>query len=143
MDKNTADEAAASFNKGFNCAQSVFVTFCEELGMDRELGLRVSCGLGGGMGRIQETCGALTGAILVAGMKYGKVLPEDDQAKETTYTLVRKLTGRFIELHGTSNCRELQGVNLLTSDKQVITEKHTTVCLELVKSAARLVEELI
>ena len=139
MDKKTyADKAADNFEGGYNCSQSVLIAMCEELGLDRNSALRVSCGFGGGMGRQQETCGALSGAIMLIGLKYGKVLPEDAGAKEKTYALVYELAKRFREKHGSTLCRDLLGVELLTGEKEEISSKVKNVCPVLVRSATEL-----
>ena len=65
------EKAEELFRSGMNCSQSVFCAFADELGMDRETAAKVSCGLGGGVGRMREVCGAVTGATLVLGMRHG------------------------------------------------------------------------
>ena len=63
MNKSKANEAVACFQEGFNCSQAVFLTYCEEFGLlDRKTALKIACGLGGGMGRLGGTCGAVSGA---------------------------------------------------------------------------------
>jgi len=143
MIQGKAGEAVACFKQGYNCAQAVFSTYSEELGLDRETALKVSCGFGAGMGRRQETCGAVAGACLLIGLKYGKVAREDDAAKEKTYALVREFAGLFEERNGTTNCRELLGVDMIDGDKQAIAEGLKTVCPKMVQDAAEIIEELL
>ena len=112
------DQAAETFKNGFNCAQAVFATYAEEFGVDRTSALKISCGFGAGMGRRQEVCGAVSGAILLIGCKHGKTIREDNAANELTYKLVRELSEKFIAKHGSISCKELLGCNLLTPEGQ-------------------------
>ena len=141
--KKRSDIAAETFNNGFNCAQAVLSAFCDELSMDKTEALKISCGFGGGMGRLQETCGAVTGAYMVISLKYGKYSEEDDAAREKTYALVREFSKRFEEKHKTTSCRELLDVDFINGDKQVNMARVKEVCHELVRSAVEIVEELI
>ena len=97
---NPVEKSEELFMSGCNCAQSVFAAFAEELGIDEELAKRVSCGLGGGVGRLREVCGAGTGATLVLGMKYG---PE----KTVVYEKVQAFAAEFKAEMGSIVCREL------------------------------------
>ena len=143
MNKSKADDAVACFNDGFNCAQSVFSTYCEEFGVDKTSGLKISCGLGGGMGRLQETCGAVSGAFLLIGLKYGKYKKEDEAAKEKTYAAVREFSALFKERNKTTCCRELLGVDLLNGDKQFGKEQVKKVCPKMIRDAAEIAEKLL
>ena len=139
-----ANEAVECHNKGYNCSQSVFSTYSNQLGLeDKETALKVSCGLGGGMGRLGETCGAVTGAYLLIGLKYGKVAQDDNNAKEVTYATVQEFAKKFIERNGSTNCKELLGVDLLTGDKSVISERVRQVCPKMIKDAAEIIEEML
>jgi len=140
---NKADQAIESFHSGFNCAQSVFITYCDEFGLDRDLALKLSCSLGGGMGRLGETCGAVTGAYLLIGLKYGKILEADDAAKEKTYATVREFAQRFQQRNGSTQCRDLLGVDLLTGDPELIKQQHDTVCPKAIRDAVEIVEALL
>jgi C_GCAxxG_C_C family probable redox protein len=140
------DDAIACFDEGFNCSQSVFSTYCEQLGLDKETGLKISCGLGGGMGRMAETCGAVTGAFLLIGLKYGKHKADDAVSKEKTYELVREFADKFKEMHGSIKCRDLLGCDISTPEGMaVMTEKglHITHCRKLVADSSELIEELL
>ena len=83
-----ADEAAALFDQYSVCSQSVLVPFSEEFGLSKELALKIANGFGGGMARRQEVCGAVTGAIMAIGLKYGKTEPHDKAAHQKTYDTV-------------------------------------------------------
>ena len=93
------------FLSGFNCAQAVFSTYSDGLGLETEMAKRIAGGFGAGMGYIGETCGAVTGALMLIGLKYGKVDVEDNGAKDKTYTLVQEFTRRFkVDLFGGIKC---------------------------------------
>ena len=102
--------------EGFNCCQSVFVANAESLGVSKELALKITSGMGAGMGRMQETCGAVTGACLFLGLRYGYSDAADTQSKERTYGFVQDLHRRFADIHGTTNCRELLGLDMRSEE---------------------------
>jgi len=143
MNQSKVNEALACFDQGFNCAQSVASVYCEELGLDKKSALKASCGFGGGMGRLQETCGAVSGAILLIGLKYGKLTKEDEAAKEKTYATVREFSALFRERNKTTCCRELLGFDLLTTDHKVAKEKIKKVCPKMIQDAVEIVEKLL
>jgi C_GCAxxG_C_C family probable redox protein len=140
------EQAEAAFMNGFNCAQAVFSTYAEEFGIDRTNALKISCGFGAGMGRRQEVCGALSGAILLIGCKYGKTIREDNAANDLTYKLVRELSDKFIATHGSISCKELLGCNLQTPEGQQFFKVNNfkeKKCGQYVHSAAEIVEEIL
>ena len=138
-----AQMAVDLHTKGYNCSQAVFSTYCSKLGIDPEEALKIACGFGGGMGRLGETCGAVTGAYMLIGAKYGKVRQDDDQVKEKTYGLVQKFTERFIEKNGHIRCRDLLGVDLIKDDKDLIRSKTSIVCSRLIKDASEIIEDML
>ena len=99
-----ADTAAAVFSQGFACSQAVLSAYAAEHGLDKDAALKVSAGFGGGMGRMAQTCGAVTGAYMVLGLKHGAVSGQDQDAKQKTCRLVREFAERLTRLAG-----ELQG----------------------------------
>ena len=100
-------KAAELFLGGYNCAQAVVVAFCDELGMTEAQAARMASSFGGGMGRMREVCGAVSGMLLVAGILYGYDTPGDDVSKKRHYTLVQQLAGQFREEVGSIVCREI------------------------------------
>ena len=130
--------AEAHFREGRNCAQSVFCAFAGELGLDGETAARVSCGLGGGVGRMRETCGAVTGAALVLGMRHG---PD----KAQVYPHVQRFCERFKAECGSIVCRELlAGVGASAGgapEERTKEYYRKRPCVELVRLAAGLLEE--
>jgi len=140
------DQAADTFKNGFNCAQAVFATYAEEFGIDRTEALKISCGFGAGMGRRQEVCGAVSGAILLIGCKHGKTIREDNAANELTYKLVRELSEKFIAKHGSISCKELLGCNLLTPEGQQFFKENNfrdIKCALYVHDASELAEAML
>ena len=143
MNQSKVNEAVACFKDGFNCSQAVFSTYCEDLGLDKKTALQIACGFGAGMGRLQETCGAVTGAYLLIGLKYGKFLKDDEPAKERTYALIQEFSKRFTERNKSTKCRELLGVDLITGDQQTVSERVKTICPQMVQNAAEIIEQLL
>jgi C_GCAxxG_C_C family probable redox protein len=141
-----ADKAAESFLSGFNCAQAVSATYAEEAGINREEMLKISCGLGAGMGRRQETCGAVTGAFLLIGCRHGNINPLDRNSVDKTYQLVRQFADRFAAKHGSISCKELLGCNLLTPEGQQYFKEHgfrESKCARYVHDSSEIIEDLL
>lgn len=139
---NRIDTAVARFEEGCSCAQAVFSVYAEELGIDRPTAMRVSAGLGGGMGMMAETCGAVTGAYLVLGMKHGG---EDNDARQKAYQMVRQFAQRFKARRGLLLCRELMGCDISTPEGlQSMRDRglRSSLCSQLVRDAAQILEEL-
>lgn len=121
-------------------------SFGEELGLDRELALKVAGAFGGGMARMGETCGAVTGALMVIGLKHGKTKTGDDGAREKTYELVEEFVKRFKSRHGSIVCRELLGCDLSNPEGLKTARKKglfTTLCPQLVRDATEILEETL
>jgi C_GCAxxG_C_C family probable redox protein len=140
------ETAVQCFSKGFNCAQAVFSTYAPLLGICEEEALRVSAGFGAGMGRLQEVCGAVTGAFMLIGCKYGMVEPSNTAAKEKTYALEKQFAQCFRGLNGSILCRELLHCDLNTPEgKQQYTDNNlaASVCTRCVRDAAALAEEML
>ncbi len=141
-----ADDAAACFGRGFNCAQAVLSSCCEPYGMNKEEALKVSCAFGAGMGRLGGTCGAVTGAFMAIGLKYGKYLEGDEAPKEKTYALTQEFARRFRERNGSTVCRELLGLDIGTpGGAKTFKEKgyHASRCTKYVRDAAKIVAEML
>ncbi|MGO9378975.1 MAG: C-GCAxxG-C-C family protein [Dissulfurispiraceae bacterium] len=112
-----SEQAVALFMEGYNCAQSVLFSFCEDLKIDKDKALRIACGFGAGMGKKEEVCGAVTGGIIAIGAKYGRGKNDDRSATEVTYAKTRTLMDQFAEKHGTFICRTLlNGCELTTEE---------------------------
>ena len=98
--------AAELFLEGYNCAQAVAVAFCDVTGMDKEQAAKLASSFGGGMGRLREVCGAVSGMLMVAGQLYGYAAP-DQSAQMQHYALVQQLAEKFREQAGSIICREI------------------------------------
>lgn len=101
------EKALDYFRQKFNCSQAVFTVFGKDHGLAEDDCLKMSCAFGGGMGRQQDTCGAVTGALMALGLKYGKALNDPEEKKQKTYALTREFFQRFTELNGSVNCKVL------------------------------------
>jgi C_GCAxxG_C_C family probable redox protein len=140
------ERAVNCFQKGFNCAQAVFSAYGPELGLDRKAAYRIAQAFGGGIARRGEICGAVTGAFLVLGLKYGRTRAKDEEAKERTYALVLDFIRKFEQAYGSLQCRELLGVDLSTPQGRKEAEKkklHDTLCTKFIASAIEILEGLL
>lgn len=146
---NRVDKAAELFLEGFNCSQSVFAAFCDRFGMDEETAKRVSAGLGGGVGRMREVCGAVSGAAMVLGSIASATEGDDKESKAKNYELVREFAERFKQRHGgTVICREMLKLNV-PMENSVMPESRTAEyyknrpCLKAVEDAADILTQMI
>jgi C_GCAxxG_C_C family probable redox protein len=141
-----SDDALASFKSGFTCSSAVFSAFSDELGLDDGTAKKIACGFGAGISKTGNICGAVSGAILVIGLKYGKMKYGDDAATEKTRALVREFMQEFTERHGSVNCTELLGYNLSNPDeyeKARDSKLFVTKCPELVGDATAILEKIV
>ena len=104
---NHAEYAAQLFLQGYNCAQAVAVAFCDVTGMEEKHTAKLASSFGGGMGRMREVCGAVSGMLMVAGVLYGYDAADDEEMKKAHYALVQNLAGQFREQVGSIVCREI------------------------------------
>lgn len=142
------ERAIELFKSGFNCSQAVFAAFAGEFGMDEETALKVSAGLGGGVGRSREVCGAVCGAAMLVGFKYGATDGDDAEAKQRCYQVVQQIIAEFKTNNPTIICRELLELN--SSDNTDPKPEARTPeyykkrpCVQLVEDAARAVEKVL
>ena len=105
--KNYGTYAAELFENGYNCAQAVTIAFCDVTGLEEKTAAAMSSSFGGGMGRMREVCGAVSGMLLVAGILYGYDTPGDDEIKKAHYQLVQNLAEEFRQEAGSIICREI------------------------------------
>lgn len=142
------EKAVELFKSGFNCSQAVFAAFAGDFGMDAETALKVSAGLGGGVGRSREICGAVCGASMVVGFRYGATSGEDTESKQKCYEVVQEIIAEFKKTNPTIICRELLalGDNVPTDPKpEARTEQYykKRPCVQIVEDAARAVEKVL
>lgn len=138
--------ALSNFNQGHSCAQAVLCAFAPDLGLNRDMALKVAAGFGGGLGRSGEVCGAVTGAIIALGLKFGSTKLNDREAKEITYANVRAFCDEFKRRHKTLLCRELLGCDISTNEGLVWARQHKlfiTECPHYVKTATEIAARLI
>ena len=110
-----SEKAKELFKQGYNCSQSVLGVFCEELGMDFETAMKISSSFGGGMGRMREVCGTVSGMFMAAGLAFASA-SDSASEKGAQYKRIQELAQRFKDQNGSIICRELlQGVETSTS----------------------------
>ena len=110
--------ALNAFQNGFNCAQSVLKTQKLILNFDLEQAMHISSGFGGGMGRLQKTCGAVSGAIMAIGFYNSEKIESDQERKEKTHEMIQQFAKQFKELNKSLDCGDLLGVDLNTEAGQ-------------------------
>jgi C_GCAxxG_C_C family probable redox protein len=141
MSKSKELKAEEFFLEGYACSQAVLMAFADEIGLDMETAKKVSSTFGGGMGRMRKTCGALTGAFMVIGIKYGNTKPDDMETKLNSYDIVQELAKKFKAKHGTTNCAKLLK-KYTTPDAVENRNHHKIICSKLVKDATNMLEHI-
>lgn len=142
---NYVDKAEAYYCNNFNCSQAVFTTYATELGLDEEVALKIATQFGGGA-RKGEMCGAVSGALMVLGLKYGHCHAEDMEEKGKAYQIAEDFMNRFIVENGTVVCRELLGYDVSKNEDMVKIkelELFRTTCPGMIKCATAIVEQMI
>ena len=144
---NKADKAESLFRTGYNCSQSVYAAFAEELGITVEEAAKKASPFGAGFGKLREVCGAVTGMVMVIGDLYGYDDPKDAAGKKKLYALVQKLCGAFEESEGSLICRELLGLEKGEDleEPAVRTEEYyqSRPCVKACRRAAEILEEYV
>lgn len=142
MNTSKVDQAVSCFKEGLNCAQAILSTYGQEFGIDKTIALKISAPFGAGMARMSETCGAVTGALMVLGLKYAA----GKDSKEKLFALENEFAEKF-KLHNKSlNCTLLLNCDLGTADgKKTFTEKCLLEksCQKFVRDSAEILEEII
>ena len=135
------------FMEGYNCSQAVTLAFADLFDMDRQMLLRMSSSFGGGMGRLREVCGAVSGMFIVVGFLYGYEDPKASEEKAAHYSRIQELARRFKEYQGSIVCRELLGLE--SKESSPVPEKRTEVyyqkrpCPQIVGIAAMILEQYL
>ena len=140
-----SEYAAELFLKGYNCAQAVAVAFCDLTGLDVDFTARMASSFGGGMGRMREVCGAVSGMLMVAGLLYGYDVIGDDAVKKAHYALVQALAGQFRQEVGSIICREILNNPPSDPDPSPRTEEYYRVrpCARMVLTATNILDAYI
>jgi C_GCAxxG_C_C family probable redox protein len=144
--KNKINEAEACFDKGFNCCQSVLSTYGKEMGLGEQEALKIASGFGAGIAYMGDICGAVTGAFMVIGLKFGRFNVEDSAAKDKTYRLISEFVRIFKEKNGSIKCNDLLDTDVSTQEglqKAHEEGKFSTVCPKMVRDAADIVGRLL
>ena len=142
---NHAEYAAELFLNGYNCAQAVAVAFCDVTGMEPKTAAKLASSFGGGMGRMREVCGAVSGMLMVLSQLYGYDTPGDDASKKVLYGQVQELAGKFRVENGSIVCREIlknppSDPNPTPRTAEFYAKRP---CAKMVLTAARLMEEFM
>lgn len=141
------EQAVRTFESGYTCAQSVFATYADLFGMDRETALKLASPMGGGIGRMREVCGVVSAMALLAGLKEGNTDPESEEGKEQIYLLTRALADKFKDQNGSIICRELLGIDgreeSAKPSKRTEEFYATRPCRRLIAEAAKIIEEML
>jgi|WetSurMetagenome_2_1015567.scaffolds.fasta_scaffold728617_1 C_GCAxxG_C_C family probable redox protein len=143
---NKQEAARSCFSKGHNCAQSVLSVFAGDFGLSEEMALKAASIFGGGIAGTGETCGAITGALMVIGLRYGSTDVQDKDTKEKMRTLGRELMGAFKSIFGSTKCKELLGCDIGMPEgmEQARTSGlFMSRCPELVDRTVQLLEKIL
>ncbi len=142
------DIAKQNFMNGYNCSQAVLLAFCEDFGLEKETALKISEPFGGGMGRMREVCGTVTGMFMVLGLAMGNSDAKDGSTKKNVYKSVQELAEKFKQDNGSIICRELLGFQKNNKESYVPSERTNEYykkrpCPELCKYAADILEDYL
>jgi C_GCAxxG_C_C family probable redox protein len=142
------EKALQAFQNGANCAQAVVLAYCSELGMDEKTACRLASSFGGGIGRLREVCGAVSGMMMVYGLLRGYDDLHDPEAKKAHYANVQALANRFREENGSIICRELLDLHKDENSDPNPTPRdakffHSRPCMGFVQCAARILDDAL
>jgi len=138
--------AVSCFNEGFSCSQAVLSAYSDLFNLDRNTALKISQPFGGGIAHQGETCGAVSGAFLVIGLKYGRTQAEDLEAREKTYEKILDFIDQFALKNGSNVCKELLGCDISTPEgfqKAEDAGLFETLCPKLIQSSIKILENIL
>ncbi len=141
------ERAIQLFLEGYNCSQAVFVAFCDRFGIDESTAKKISAGLGGGLGRQREVCGAVSAASMVLGAIVAAQEGADQKSKQKNYELVRELSDRFRQRHNSIICREM--LKDLAVNKGAVPDERTAEyykkrpCLRVIEDVAEILSQML
>ena len=134
------------FSKGFNCAQAVLASHAGEYGVDPVTAKKIAAAFGGGMANNGEVCGAVTGALMLLGLRYGRYREDDNNSKENTNRISNKYICKFKEEYGSIKCKDLIKLDL-SKEEELLQARESgvfkTICPALIKGSVELVEEVL
>lgn len=143
--KTGHDKAISSFRSGLNCAQSVVANYSDELEFDNNLGSCFSCGFGAGMGKLQETCGAVTGSFMVLGIFNGRKYSDNTVRKEKTYEMVRQFSDSFKLINSALDCKTLINCDLKTEEGYRFAKENNlfgSLCEKYIADSIKIITEI-
>lgn len=143
---NQMDKVISFFSHGHNCSQTILKAYGPEYGIDENLAYKVASALGGGIARTGNVCGAVTGALMVIGLKYRNLDIEDQDNKDFTYEVGKTFVNQFKNINGTIICKELLGCDISTLEGREEAEKNNLfeeLCPKIIKSSAEILESII
>ena len=138
--------AINNFNSGLNCAQSVLSVFSDTLGIDNYTAQNISSGFGAGMGRLQKTCGSVTGAFMVLSFYSSQKNSDIQQAKEEVILKIKEFNERFLEMQDSTDCLTLLNCDLNTEAGQEefqYKNLRESVCESCIRNSVQVLSELI
>jgi C_GCAxxG_C_C family probable redox protein len=140
------EKVVSLFMKGFRCSQAILSTYGLKFGLERELALKLASPFGAGMGSLGNTCGAVTGAFMVLGLKYGNTKVSEIRKKENAYEVVKEFVKRFKSRNGTIKCSKLLNCDISTPkgrNKAFEEKLFIEICPKFVQDSAEILEELL
>lgn len=140
--QETINKAQSLFDEGYACSQAVLLAYAKQFHLDENTAKLISSTFGGGMGRLREKCGAVTGGFMVLGLAKGNTDPKDLDTKLAVYKKVQDLNRRFIVINGTTICAELLRKHATEEDVEQ-RKHHKIICRKVVGDAAGLVYDMI
>jgi C_GCAxxG_C_C family probable redox protein len=142
---DNVEKAVEVFKSGLSCSQAVLGAYSEQFGLDKETAYKIGSGFSGGM-HLDQTCGAVTGALMVIGLKFGRTKADDIEAKMDTVEATREFAKKFIARHGSIGCTQLIGYNVSTPEgfeEAKNKDLFKQLCPNFVKSAMEILEEIL
>lgn len=140
--QETIDKALSLFDEGYACSQSVLLAFAGQFDLNEKTAKLISSTFGGGMGRLRQKCGAVTGGFMVLGLAYGNTVPNDMETKLSAYRRVRELNQQVEDAFGTSNCFEL--LKKHASESDVAERKHhKIICRKVVGETTGMIFDML
>ena len=144
--KEIEEKAITSFNSGMNCAQAVLTAYTDHLKFDKDLAMSISSGFGGGIGKLQETCGVVTGSFMALGIYNSKKYSDNKEGRDKTNLMIQEFSVDFKSLHGTMDCKSLLSCDFKTEEGEAYFKDNNlkkNVCEKCMADSIRIVEGLI
>lgn len=143
---NQVEKTIESFRGGLNCAQTVVTHYSDEMNIDKDVALSISCGFGAGMGRLQGTCGAVTGSYMVLGLHNCKKFSDNKDRKAASNEMIQRFSEKFVEANGSTDCLSLLKCEIKSEEgQQKAKENHlfVTVCEKCITDSIEIINKLI